>query len=486
MRKYLFIVVLLFLSTIVMGQQPTKKLDWGKQYMPTQNCDMCQHGKYELIFIDDFNTTTIDTTIWYTSVDGWQRTHGDPGRELQYYLDSNVSINNGILSLTAKIQPDLYSVRRFVSGQYQEDSGYFEYTSGWIQTKSMVQYGRIEARCRIPYGIKLWPAFWLFGNSNEIDIFEFCGDTANKVNTDIHLWTEDNHEHNHDNYFSPFQLSDDFHIYAAEWDEYKISFMVDDYVIRTIYHYCDVAGRFVPDCSSHIGGIYLVNPLFPTNPQSIILNLAISGTAPGCYCEKGSVDNNVFPVSMDIDYVKLYKQRNNRISLDINQYVGSGTNFYCGKSISVAGDSSVSIGNNQTFCVNAEDSIVFKPGFHAYRGSVVSANIFKDEMVLSNSDPKSNDINNVKSVERDDTLYFDSNNHFECYPNPCTGNFIIKVNTPTDGIVDIYNLQGVRIFHFEDLVMGTKMVNMSMYPKGSYLILTTINGAPIYSKIVIL
>lgn len=485
MKKNIFIIVLTFLSTIALGQNSTKKLEWDKTFMPTQNCDLLQHGNYELVFFDDFNTPTIDTTIWYTCVDGWQRTHGDQGKELQYYLDNNVSIRNGILSLTARRQPDLYLVKRFVSGQYQETYEYYEYTSGWIQTKSLVQYGRIEARCRIPYGIKLWPAFWLFGNTNEIDIFEFCGDSVNEIKTDIHLWTEDNHEHDHSKYDSHTQLSDDFHIYALEWDEYKISFMVDGLVFRTIYHYCDMLGRVISDCSHHIGGYYLVNPLYPTHPQSIILNLAISGSLPDCFCDKGLIDNNIFPASMDIDYVKVYKQRNDRLSLDINEYANSSTSFYCGKSISVAENSPVTIGNNQFFYINAKDSIVFKPGFHACRGSVVSASIYQDERASSDFGKNTNNVKKDNSVEMD-SLYLNSNNPIECYPNPSTGDFVLKVNIPTDGFVDIYNLQGVRIFHFEDFTFGTQKVNMSMYPKGSYLIVTTINDTPVYSKIVII
>jgi len=70
--------------------------------------------------------------------------------ELQYYTADSVSVSSGNLGLTAR----------------RREEGNSRFTSGRITTqdKVMVQYGRIEARIRIPDVVEgLWPAFWTLG-----------------------------------------------------------------------------------------------------------------------------------------------------------------------------------------------------------------------------------------------------------------------------------------------------------------------------------
>jgi beta-glucanase (GH16 family) len=66
-------------------------------------------------------------------------------------------------------------------GPYHKRSG--KYTSARLKTigRFEFQYGRVEARIRIPYGQGIWPGFWLLGNNigevgwpkcGEIDIME--------------------------------------------------------------------------------------------------------------------------------------------------------------------------------------------------------------------------------------------------------------------------------------------------------------------------
>ena len=72
-----------------------------------------------------------------------------------------------------------------------------EYTSARLQTKGKFeqQYGRFEARIKIPQGQGMWPAFWLLGNDNtstgwpargEIDIMENVGYEPGKIHGSIH------------------------------------------------------------------------------------------------------------------------------------------------------------------------------------------------------------------------------------------------------------------------------------------------------------
>ena len=57
------------------------------------------------------------------------------------------------------------------------------------------QYGRFEARIRLPYGKGLWPAFWLLGSNidqvgwpqcGEIDIMENAGSRPTIVSSAVH------------------------------------------------------------------------------------------------------------------------------------------------------------------------------------------------------------------------------------------------------------------------------------------------------------
>ena len=78
------------------------------------------------------------------------------------YVDDATTINNGILSLTAKYQcvandgsrSDVYSPYNCAT---------YPYTSGLISSvKSFTQkYGYFEARVKLPNAQGTWPAFWL-------------------------------------------------------------------------------------------------------------------------------------------------------------------------------------------------------------------------------------------------------------------------------------------------------------------------------------
>ena len=49
----------------------------------------------------------------------------------------------------------------------------YDFTSGMIFSKDLFGEGIFEIRCKIPSGEDYWPAFWLFGDGGELDIFEF-------------------------------------------------------------------------------------------------------------------------------------------------------------------------------------------------------------------------------------------------------------------------------------------------------------------------
>lgn len=187
------------------------------------------------------------------------------------------------------------------------------YTSARLQTGSpgasthttdlSWQYGRIEARIKLPFGKGVWPAFWTLGEnigtvgwptSGEIDIMENFGTFNN--NASINNGTAHGPGYSGGNgigksYTLPFgeKVADDFHLYAVEWSQDSIEWFVDG----ASYH--KVTPASLPQ-----GQKWVFN-----NPFFILLNLAIGGRNTFL----GSPDPNAPfpPQDMLVDYVRVYQ-----------------------------------------------------------------------------------------------------------------------------------------------------------------------------------
>jgi len=234
-----------------------------------------------LIWSDEFEYTGLpDASNWNMETGGG----GWGNNELQYYTntESNAKVENGILTITAR----------------EESVGGNQYTSARITTQNKFdfQYGRIEARIKLPYGQGLWPAFWMLGANfgsvgwpacGEIDIMEMVGGAGreNTVHTTLH-WDNNG---SHAEYGLSYSLSsgifaDDFHVFSVTWDSKQIKGYVDDIE-------------------------YFVADITPTDLNEfqknffIILNVAVGGNWPG------SPDGTTtFPQTMEVDYVRVYEE----------------------------------------------------------------------------------------------------------------------------------------------------------------------------------
>jgi len=241
----------------------------------------------ELVMADEFNEDgTPDTFIW-----GYNIGTGDNGwgnNELQYYTNrsENVTVQNGVLIVTAK----------------EEQFNGSSYTSARLLTKGKFEqtYGRFEARIRLPYGKGLWPAFWLLGDDSngtqiwpqigEIDIMEYIGDAPTRMFGTVHGPGYSGGE----SVGKSYDLKNDrfdtgFHIFGIEWAPDYINYYVDDVLYNQITPE-DVPGEWV----------------FNRGPFYIILNLAVGGALPG-----SPNSETVFPQTMLVDYVRVYKNSNN-------------------------------------------------------------------------------------------------------------------------------------------------------------------------------
>ena len=169
-----------------------------------------------------------------------------------------------------------------------------DYTSGRLNTtgKISVKYGRIEASIKLPIGQGLWPAFWMlpedwvyggWPNSGEIDIMELLGQQPETIYGTLHVGQPYSSSGN--NYtITGTDFSQDFHEFAIEWEENEIRWYVDDILYST-------------------KGPGDIAPWAPFQEEfHLLLNVAVGGNWPGS--PDGST---VFPQTMEVDYVRIYK-----------------------------------------------------------------------------------------------------------------------------------------------------------------------------------
>ncbi|HSL28936.1 MAG TPA: glycoside hydrolase family 16 protein [Anaerolineales bacterium] len=240
-----------------------------------------ERSGWEIVWHDEFEGSELDTTNWTFDIGG----NGWGNQELQAYTDrpENVRVENGMLVIEARHEEELIRGR--------------EYSSARLKTQGLHawQYGRIEARLKLPYGQGIWPAFWMLGDnlyqkgwpaSGEIDIMEFIGREPDHIYATVHAPGYSGGDGVGSNItVSADSLRDDFHVYAIEWEEDEIRWFFDDEQYFKLTP-ADVPGEWIFD-----------------HPFFVILNLAVGGRWPG-YPD----DNTVFPQFLYVDYVRVYQQ----------------------------------------------------------------------------------------------------------------------------------------------------------------------------------
>lgn len=173
------------------------------------------------------------------------------------------------------------------------------YTSARLKTQGLfsVQYGRIEARIKLPSGQGIWPAFWMLGSDigtagwpqcGEIDIMENIGKEPATNHGSLHGPGYSGGNPRTATYVLPggAKFSSDFHTFAIQWSQQAISFFVDGNSYETVARSAIPAGtQWVFD-----------------HPFFLLLNVAVGGTFPG-----PPDPTTMFPQDMLVDYVRVYQ-----------------------------------------------------------------------------------------------------------------------------------------------------------------------------------
>ena len=238
-----------------------------------------------LVWSDEFNESEIDESRW--SYDIGTGDWGWGNDEQQYYTSNsnNSFIENGHLVIRALLQ----------------NYGGANYTSARMVTRDQGNwtYGRIEVRAKLPGGVGTWPAIWMlptdwvYGGwpySGEIDIMEHVGFDPNVIHgtahTEVYNWWNGIPPPGSSIYLNG--ATSDFHNYILEWDEDYLKWYVDD------MHYFTYA--------NDQEGNYATWPF--DQRFHLLLNIAIGGTWGG----QQGIDDSIFPVRLEIDYVRVYEQ----------------------------------------------------------------------------------------------------------------------------------------------------------------------------------
>jgi beta-glucanase (GH16 family) len=241
---------------------------------------------WELVWQDEFDGDAIDRSNWTYDIGGWGWGNG----EAQYYTDrpENARVENGLLVIEAR--------------QEKYEDKY--YTSARLKSQGLqaFQYGRIEARIKVPLGKGMWPAFWMLGSdfdrnpdnpiesnwpdAGEVDIMEYIGKEPDLVMGTAHgpgysgalglgLWNRQD-----------FDIADEFHTYAVEWNFDGISWFFDG------EHYFTLNREDVGERE------WVFDKEF-----FILLNLALGGQLAGPI----GLDTK-FPANVYVDYVRVYQE----------------------------------------------------------------------------------------------------------------------------------------------------------------------------------
>ena len=240
-------------------------------------------ANWKLVWADEFNYNGLpDSSKWSYDVGG----KGWGNNELQYYTNAdtaNAFVRDGELYIKAL--------------NIQKENNAF--TSARLVTKNKGDWlnGKIEVSAKLPAGRGLWPAIWMlptdweYGDwpkSGEIDIMEHVGFKKDSVFFSIH--TESFNHIIGTQKTKGIKIIDpynSFHVYAIEWDQQKINFLLDDSLVFSYSNSGNGHKEWPFDKRFHL-----------------LLNIAVGGNWGG----QQGVDESIFPAAMVIDYVRVYQK----------------------------------------------------------------------------------------------------------------------------------------------------------------------------------
>lgn len=296
---------------------------------------------YELVFSDEFNAYSLNPARWHSQLrwdgewNGQRYEYRVINGEDQFYVNilspdeehqerilsatNPFEFNGSRLAIRAKINPLKKDSGDKTHGALMEIAEQQDFLSGAISTheKFSRKYGYFEARIKIPSHEGTFPAFWLFHEARawegtqrtEIDIMENLGHAPEYIYNSFHYFKNVSEYYGGDATFvkpkpsgqiyTGIDYSDDYHVYAVEWEPGKITWYID--------------GEQVSE---------LENSEADYEELYLMINLAIGGNwnnFPASAGGLGRPGDQRFPTwndinefsnpALEIDYVRVFKRR---------------------------------------------------------------------------------------------------------------------------------------------------------------------------------
>ena len=238
---------------------------------------------YKLVWHDEFNEGTVLSDEWTHEVkdDHWVN------NELQNYRNGEA---DGKRVTEIKDGNLLIHCFKGSDGKIYSGRVYAHRTSGW-------EYGYFEARIMLPKGKGTWPAFWMmpvkseyrWPKCGEIDIMEEVGVVPDDVSSSLHTETYNHVKGTQKTHHLDIPGAEGgWHVYACEWTPEAITTFVDGKVQLAVTK--AEMGEGHDEWPFH----YAFYP---------ILNLAWGGDWGGMQ----GVDESALPITMKVDYIRVFQ-----------------------------------------------------------------------------------------------------------------------------------------------------------------------------------
>jgi beta-glucanase (GH16 family) len=167
-------------------------------------------GDWELIWSDEFNGASLDTSKWDYGRKPWGTT------------------DNGVCLITSE---DTYLENgTLVNRCRMGDFGSYDFSCGWTWSKLWLTYGYLEIRAKYPAGKGQWPAWWMLmsGWPPEFDVAEYRGGSLNYM-TQAFYWGQWSTTLLRESNGWDFTV---WHTYGFEWGPGYLKWYVDGNVTK--------------------------------------------------------------------------------------------------------------------------------------------------------------------------------------------------------------------------------------------------------------
>jgi beta-glucanase (GH16 family) len=256
-------------------------------FMTNEDLTTRSGDEWQLIWSDEFEGPELNTYFWNRQVEKagrfneeWQRY---TNKKANAYLENNCLVIEAI--------------------HHGKKHGMDQYSSARLNTagKFTFKYGKVSARIKLPYGMGIWPAFWMLGANidenggdtpwplcGEIDILELYG-SKNDAVVEANIHYADASGRHAMMGSESFELdrgifADDFHLFELEWTPKTISWSVDG----KTYASTSIASEEFSEFHKEF---------------FLLLNIAVGGSFAG-----RPDSSSVFPQKMYVDWIRVYQK----------------------------------------------------------------------------------------------------------------------------------------------------------------------------------